>query len=177
MKASNYLLLGGLFGLPAFPSGYSLAPTVAGSASAPAVACAFTISGGKFANQRLTIASPTDVGKRPGAAIGYWSQRPSVGTELDAKSEKPLGLLLHVPAAGRGQTGTFPLFAGAVINNGGSLLDITLTKGTVTLTSYGARLIGTFTASGSYVDFAAGMKTVPITINNGTFDLARGADR
>lgn len=165
--------LAGLFSLATY-AGKVLAPTTPSEA---ALAAAFTVTGGKFANQRLTIASPTDVGKRPGAAIGYWSQRPSVGTELDAKSEKPLGLLLHVPAAGRGQTGTFPLFAGAVINNGGTQPDIMLTKGTVTITTYGTRIVGTFTASGSYVDFAAGMKTVPVVISNGSFDLVRGSDR
>jgi len=171
-----YLLLSCLAGLLSFVAYANtlLALTVYHGA-APAVA--FTVNGGKFTNQRLAIASPPDVGKRSGAAIGYWSQHPSVGTELDAKSEKPLGLLLHVPAAGRGQTGTFPLFAGAVINNGGTWPDITLTKGSVTITTYGSRLVGTFTASGSYVDFAAGMKTVPVTITNGTFDLARGTDR
>jgi hypothetical protein len=173
MKFLAYFLATGLFTLPAYPSHQAAVP----AAPAPAVACAFTVNGGKFTNQRLTIASPTDLGKRPGAANGYWSQRPSVGTELDAKSEKPLGLLLHVPAAGRGQTGKYPLFAGAIMNNGGTQPDIMLTKGTVTITTYGARLVGTFTASDSYVDFAAGTKTVPVTITNGTFDLARGADR
>ncbi|HET9504641.1 MAG TPA: hypothetical protein VFO93_13955 [Hymenobacter sp.] len=171
----NLLLscLAGLLSLAAYAN-TPLALTIYHGA-APAVA--FTVNGGKFHNQRFSIASPPDVGKRPGAAIGYWSQRPGAGTELDAKSEKPLGLLLHVPAAGRGQVGTFPLFAGAVISNGSTAPDITLTKGSVTITAYGARLVGTFTASGSYVDFAAGMKTVPVTISGGTFDLARGADR
>ena len=145
MNLLAFPFLAGLCSLASYTGNVLLAPAAASAAPA----AAFTVNGGKFANQRLAIASPTDLGKRPGAANAYWSQRPSVGTELDAKSEKPLGLLLHVPAAGRGQTGTFPLFAGAILNNGGTQPDIMLTKGTVTITTYGERIVGTFTASGA----------------------------
>jgi hypothetical protein len=50
-------------------------------------------------------------------------------------------------------------------------------KDTITITAYGARIVGPSAASGSYVDFAAGMKPMPLTITNGTLDLARVADR
>jgi len=139
-------------------------------------ACTFTLSGGAFASQKVRIAHPKNI-TSPGAATSYWSQRPSVGTELDASHERPVGIVLHVPAAGRNKTGTFPLAAGYISNSAGGPAEIILNSGTVMITNYGSRLVGTFKATGMYIDMQRGIKQVPVTVSNGSFDLNRGSDR
>lgn len=141
-----------------------------------AEAAAFTINGGPFQNQRVTIAHPANVA-RPGAALGYWSAQPDRGTELDASHEDPNGLILRVPAAPADKPGTYPLAAGAVMKTGDAGAgDINLTGGTVTFTQYGRRLVGTFEGTGTYMDMQNGMQQVPVTVK-GSFDLARGSNR
>jgi hypothetical protein len=155
------------------------APTA--PAKAPAVnpeAVALTLNGGAFANQRVTIAHPSDGDTRPGAAIGFWSAQQGVGTQLDASHEKPTGLILRIPTAAANKAGTYPIEGGALMGNGeGSLDGVTIKKGTVTITTYGNRLVGTFEGSGEYLDLKNNMKQTPVTITGGTFDLQRASDR
>ncbi|KUG09942.1 hypothetical protein [Solirubrum puertoriconensis] len=171
------------------PGATSAAPTPAAAANEPGTAPAatapvnaeaygFTLSGGPFNNQRVTVAHPTDAATRPGAAIGFWSAQSEMGTVLDASHEKPNGVILRLPSANADKPGTYPIASGAIMNNGeGSIGDVSITGGSVTISQYGGRLVGTFEAQGTYMDMANGMKQVPVTISNGTFDLGRGSNR
>ncbi|WP_400193053.1 hypothetical protein [Hymenobacter sp. B81] len=172
------------------PGATSAAPTPSTDAAdhytapatpAPAVnpeAFAFTLDGGAYAGQRVTIAHPADAATRPGSAIGYWTQLSGRGTELDASHEKPTGIILRLPNAARNQPGTYPLATSAIVSNGeGAAGDITIDKGTVTITTYADRIVGTFEGTGTYLDLKNNMKQTPVTISKGSFDLARGNDR
>ncbi|WP_460676498.1 hypothetical protein [Hymenobacter coalescens] len=142
-----------------------------------AEAYAFTLNGGPFSNLRVAVAHPTDP-QRPGAAIGFWSAQRDMGTQLDAVNEKPTGVLLRVPSAPADKPGTYPISGGVVMRTGeGGIGDLPIDKGTVTITRYGSRVVGTFEGTGTYTDMQNGMKQSTVTISNGTFDLKRGSNR
>jgi len=162
---------------PAASSEPAAANTPAPTAPTDAEAVALTLDGGPFHQQRVVIAHPTDGATRPGAAIAFWAAQQGMGTQLDASHEKPTGMILRVPSAPANKPGTYPIEGGALLGNGeGGIDGLSITKGSVTITTYGNRVAGTFTGSGEYMDMKT-MKQVPVTISNGSFDLQRGSDR